>query len=96
MKKVEGLHAECGGEAFLAIHKNGKFYVFSPNPGNKRWPPPLSDIVSLGHRVYYQCLALTDYQMLTYPLPEIHHPTKLGGAHGEWQEDFEQDSSADH
>jgi hypothetical protein len=46
MKKVEGLHTQCGGEVFLAIHKNGKFYVFSSNPENKRWPPPLSDIVS--------------------------------------------------
>jgi hypothetical protein len=46
VKKVEGLHTQCGGEAFLAVYKNGKFYVFSSNPGNKRWPPPLSDIVS--------------------------------------------------
>jgi hypothetical protein len=34
--------------------------------------------------------------MLTYPLPEIHHPTKPGGAQGEWQEDVDKDSSADH
>jgi hypothetical protein len=47
MKKVEGLYTRCGGgEVFLAIHKNGKFYVFSSKPENKRWPPPLSDIVS--------------------------------------------------
>jgi hypothetical protein len=46
MRKVEGLHVRCGGEVFLAIHRNGKFYVFSSNPENKKWPPPLSDIVS--------------------------------------------------
>jgi hypothetical protein len=45
LKKVEELYTQCGGEVFLAIHKKGKFYVFSSNPGNKRWPPPLSDIV---------------------------------------------------
>jgi hypothetical protein len=33
--------------------------------------------------------------MLTYPLPEIHHPTETSGAQ-KWGEDVAEDSSADH
>jgi hypothetical protein len=43
-----------------------------------------------------QRLALIDSQMLTYPLPEIHHPTKIGGAQGEWEEDVDEEIFADH
>ncbi|KAL2282149.1 hypothetical protein FJTKL_11189 [Diaporthe vaccinii] len=60
LKKAHELHKLCSAEVFLVVYKSSKFYVYSSNDNNPKWPPPLSEI------------------QLTYPLPEIYHPSRMG------------------
>jgi hypothetical protein len=96
LKKVEGLHSYSmrGGGVPRRSQECKVLRIFLESRKQKL-AAAFERHCQSRHSLHYQSWALTDRQMLTYPLPEIHHPTKPCSAQGEWKEAIDEDSSTD-